>query len=48
MKILLQLYKYLSSYDTANTLKIGDFFVLTWSIFAGPVTYADSSAYVPS
>ena len=26
------------SYDTANTLKIGDFFALTWSIFAGPVT----------
>ena len=23
---------------TANTLKVGDFFALTWSIFAGPVT----------
>ena len=31
-------YKQLLSYDTANTLKIGDFFALTWSTFADPVT----------
>ena len=39
MKMLLQLCKQLLSYDTANTLNIGDFFALTWSIYAGPVTY---------
>ena len=38
MKILLQQYKQLLSYDAANTLKIGDHFALRWSIFAGLVT----------
>ena len=37
-EILLCLYKQFVSYDRAKE-KIGDFFVLTWLIFAGPVTY---------
>ena len=32
-------YKQFVSYDRAKTEKIGDFFVLTWLIFTGPVTY---------
>ena len=46
MKILLQQYKQLLSYDTANTLKIGDFFALTWSTFAGPVTNVTQWLYL--
>ena len=38
-EILLCLYKQFVSYDRAKTEKIGDFFALTWLIFAGPVTY---------
>ena len=38
--ILLCLYKQFVSYDREKTEKIGDFFALTWLIFAGPVTYA--------
>ena len=41
MKLLLQWYKQLLSYDTANTVKIGNLFALTWSIFAGPVINND-------
>ena len=38
-EILLCLYKPFVSYDRAKTEKIGNFFVLTWLIFTGPVTY---------
>ena len=38
-EILLHLCKLFVSYDRVKTEKIGDFFVLTWLIFAGPVTY---------
>ena len=37
--MLLCLYKRFVSYDRAKTEKVGDFFVLTWLIFAGPVMY---------
>ena len=37
-EILLCLFKQFVSYDRAKTEKIGDFFVLTWLIFVGPVT----------
>ena len=33
------LYKQFVRYDRAKTEKIGDFFALTWLIFAGPVTF---------
>ena len=33
------LYKQFVSYDRVKTEKMGDFFALTWLIFAGPVTY---------
>ena len=39
-EILLHLYKQSVSYDRAKTEKMGDFFALTWLIFAGPVTYS--------
>ena len=38
-EILLCLYKPFVSYDRTKMKKIGDFFVLTWLIVAGPVTY---------
>ena len=38
-EILLCLYKQFVSYDRVKMEKIGDFFALTWLIFAGPVTY---------
>ena len=38
-EILLRLCKSFVSYDRAKTEKIGNFFALTWLIFAGPVTY---------
>ena len=37
-EILLCLYKQFISYDRAKTEKIGNFFALTWLIFAAPVT----------
>ena len=37
-EILLRLYKQFVSYDRADG-KIGDFFALTWLIFAGLVAY---------
>ena len=38
-EILLCLYKQFVSYDRVKTEKIGNFFELTWLIFAGPITY---------
>ena len=32
--------KQIISYDRAKLKKVGDFYVPTWSIFTGPVTYA--------
>ena len=37
--ILLCLYKHFIGYDRAKTEKIGNFFALTWLIFAGLVTF---------
>ena len=37
--ILFDSYKRNISYDKANLKKVGDFYVLTWLIFAGPVTH---------
>ena len=42
MEISLQWHKQLLSYDAASTMGIGNFFALTWSIIAGPVTYIES------
>ena len=41
-EILLCFYKQFVSHDRAKTEKICDFFVLTWLIFAGPVTNGSS------
>ena len=43
---LMCLYKQFISYDRAKTEKIGDIFVLTWLIFAGPVTIVHTRMYV--
>ena len=37
--ILFDSYKQNISYDRANLKKVGDFYALTWLIFAGPVTF---------
>ena len=37
--ILFNSYKRMISYDRAKLKKVGDFFALTWLIFAGLVTY---------
>ena len=37
--ILFNSYKQILSYDSAKLKKVGDFYVLTWLIFTGPVTY---------
>ena len=34
------------SYDSAKIKKIGNFFALTWLIFAGPVTYIKYQGYI--
>ena len=39
--VLLNLYKRIISYDRAKLKKVGNFYALTWLIFAGPVTYLD-------
>ena len=36
--ILFDSYEQNISYDRAKLKKVGDFYVLTWLIFAGPVT----------
>ena len=38
--ILLNSYKRIINYDRAKLKKVGDFYVLTWLISAGPVTNA--------
>ena len=39
--MVLILYKQIISYDRTKLKKVGDFYVLTWLIFAGPVTNDD-------
>ena len=34
------------SYDRAKFEKVGDFFALTWLIFAGPVTFIEIASFV--
>ena len=35
-------YKRNMSYDKAKLKKVGNFYALTWLIFAGPVTYGQT------
>ena len=37
--MLFNSYKQIISYDRAKLKNVGDFYVLTWLIFTGPVTY---------
>ena len=39
VSILFYSYKPIISYDRAKLKKVGDFYVLTWLIFTGPVTF---------